>query len=348
MKTISQFAKMKKTQKGETSMSIEVYMPRLGATMKKGDLVRWLKKEGDAVKKGEVIAEIASDKLSSDIEAPDDGFLDKIVVQEGETVPVGSVLGIISESNSNSDIKSDQEIKVSMEDHQGPKTILEEKPVSNIRKIIGERMAESLRISPQGTMTTRADMTELIAFKDKLASDGKKVSFTDLFVKIAGLALEKNPLLNASIVNGKLVLYKSVNIGVGVGSEDGLYVTVIKNVEQKSLLQISSELKELILKVKEKRISIDDMTGGTFTISNLGMFDVDVITPILNPPEAAILAIGSTRKEAVVSDDDQIVVRPIVTLSLTADHAVMDGIDVMNFFRDLKEIMKMPEKFLSN
>ncbi len=112
------------------------------------------------------------------------------------------------------------------------------------------------------------------------------------------------------------------------------------------MLQISSELKELISKVKEKRLTMEDMAGGTFTISNLGMYDVDIITPIINPPEAAILAIGSTRKETVVSEDDKIVVRPMVTLSLTADHAVMDGIDVMNFFRDLKEILKMPEKFL--
>lgn len=327
-------------------MSMEVYMPRLGATMKEGTLVNWLKKEGDAVKKGESLAEISSEKLTNEIEAPDDGFLEKIIVQEGETVPVATVIGIISESNSNTNHHTAQNTENKTENQQGPKIILEAKPLSSLRKVIGERMAESLRISPQGTMTTRADMTELILLKDELAKLGNKVTYTDIFVKLVGLALEKYPLLNSSIEDGKLVLYKSVNIGVGVGSEDGLFVPVIKNVEQKSLLQISQEIKDMALKIKEKSITSDDMTGGTFTISNLGMFDVDFITPIINPPEAAILAIGTTRKEPVVLEDDRIVVRPMTTLSLTADHAVMDGIPAVTFLSTIKDIMKNPKEII--
>ena len=328
-------------------MSIEVYMPRLGATMKDGTLTRWLKKEGDSVQKGEPIAEITSEKLTNEIEAPEDGFLDKIIIQEGETVPVATVLAVISsEAKGSLEPQSCREEEIKTEDIQGPKTVLEAKPLSSLRKVIGERMAESLLHSPQGTMTTRADMTELIALKDELAIIGKKVTYTDMFVKIVGLSLEKNPLLNSSIEDGKLILYKSINIGVGVGIEDGLLVPVIKNVEQKSLLQISQELKELAVKVKEKRITSDEMTGGTFTISNLGMFDVDIITPIINPPEAAILAIGATRKEVTVLEDDSIVVRPITTLSLTADHAVIDGIPAVTFLSTIKDIMKNPHEFL--
>lgn len=328
-------------------MSIEVYMPRLGATMKEGTLVNWFKKEGDTVKKGESLAEISSEKLTSEIEASADGYMDKIIVQEGETVPVATVIGIISESNSNTNHHTAQHTEIKIEDQQGPKTILESKPVSSLRKVIGERMSESLRISPQGTMTTRADMTELILLKDELAELGKKVTYTDIFVKLVGVALEKNPLLNASMEDGKLVLYKSVNIGVGVGSEDGLFVPVIKNVEQKSLMQISQEIKDMALKIKEKRITSDEMTGGTFTISNLGMFDVDIITPIINPPEAAILAIGTTRKEPVALEDDRIVVRPMTTLSLTADHAVMDGIPAVTFLSTIKDLMKNPKEIIN-
>jgi pyruvate dehydrogenase E2 component (dihydrolipoamide acetyltransferase) len=327
-------------------MKIEVYMPRLGATMKEGTLENWLKSEGDAVKKGEPLVEITSEKLTNEIEAPAAGFLEKIIVQEGDTVPTGTIIGIISEENSNLNNQSEQKIENKKEDQQGPKTVLEAKPLSSLRKVIGERMAESIRISPQGTMTTRADMTELIGLKDELSAAGKKVTYTDMFVKVVGLALEKNKLLNSSIEEGKLVLYKSVNIGVGVGSEDGLFVPVIKNVEQKSLIQISQELKEMALKIKEKRATADDMTGGTFTISNLGVYDVDVITPIINPPEAAILAIGTTRKETVVLEDDSIVVRPMTTLSLTVDHCVMDGIPAVAFLSTIKEIMKSPKEFI--
>lgn len=329
-------------------MSIEIYMPRLGATMKDGTLTRWLKTEGDSVQKGESIAEITSEKLTNEIEAPETGFLDKIIIQEGETVPVATVLAVISsEVRGSSEPQPGREEEIKTEYTLGLKTVLEVKPLSSLRKVIGERMAESLMNSPQGTMTTRADMTELMALKDQLTAIGKKVTYTDMFVKIVGLALEKNTLLNSSIESGKLILYKSINIGVGVGFEDGLLVPVIKNVEQKSLLQISQELKELSVKVKEKRITSDEMTGGTFTISNLGMFDVDIITPIINPPEAAILAIGATRKEVTVLDDESIVVRPMTTLSLTADHAVMDGIPAVTFLSTIKDIMKNPHEFLN-
>ncbi|MCG8484483.1 MAG: 2-oxo acid dehydrogenase subunit E2 [Clostridia bacterium] len=330
-------------------MSMDVHMPRLGMSMKEGNLVRWIKKEGEAVKKGEPLAEIASEKITNEIEAPADGFLNKIIVLEGETVAVGAVVATLSESAASSSApETQQENKVEEAVSKGPKTVLEEKPLSGLRRTIGERMSQSLKRSPQGTMTTRADMTELAALKADYADGGIKISYTDMLVKIVGIALEKNPVLNSSIVDGKQVFYKSVNIGVGVGTEDGLFVPVVKNVEEKDLLQISQELKEFSLKVKEKRIQPEDMSGSTFTISNLGMFDVDIVTPIINPPEAAILAVGATRKEVVVLEDDSTAVRPLTTLSLTADHAVMDGIPAVTFLSNIKEIMRNPQEFLGN
>ncbi|MCQ1529323.1 dihydrolipoamide acetyltransferase family protein [Lutispora saccharofermentans] len=322
-------------------MAVEVNMPRLGMTMKEGTLVKWLKREGDHVKKGESLAEITSEKITNEIEAPSDGILDKILVGENETVDVGVVVAYIAESSGERSTVQGEAVGNGKEQQEakGPKTILEEKPLSGLRKVIGERMAESLRRSPQGTMTTRADVTQIIALKNDYAEQGHKVTVTDIFVKIVGLALEKNPVLNASIEDNKLIFYKSVNIGVGVGTEEGLFVPVIKNVETKSVLDISRELKALAKKIKDKSINSDDMTGGTFTISNLGMFDVDIVTPIINPPEAAILAIGTTRKEVVVSEDGTMAVRPITTLSLTADHAVMDGLPAVRFLTSIKEIM---------
>jgi pyruvate dehydrogenase E2 component (dihydrolipoamide acetyltransferase) len=329
-------------------MADKVHMPRLGMTMEEGTLMKWLKQEGDYVKKGEPLAEIASEKITNEIEAPSNGILDKIVISEGETVPVGTVVAYLAESLTERDKVQEKAAQiVKQEEIKGPKTVLEVKPLSGLRKIIGERMAESLRRSPQGTMTTRADVTEIIALKNEYAAQGYKVTFTDMFVKIVGLALEKNPILNSSIEDGKLILYKSVNIGVGVGTEEGLFVPVIKNVEEKSILDISRELKDLVQKINDKKITPDEMVGGTFTISNLGMFSVDVVTPIINPPEAAILAIGATRKEVVVMEDGTTAVRPLTTLSLTADHAVMDGIPAVKFLATINEIMTKPHEFLS-
>lgn len=328
-------------------MAVEVNMPRLGMTMKEGKLVRWLRKEGDYVEAGEGLAEITSEKITNEIEAPSSGVLDKILVQEDETVPVGTVVAYLAEASGKRSTVQEKSAEPEIKrETEGPKIVLEEKPISGLRKVIGERMAESLRRSPQGTMTTRADMTGLIAMKNEYAAQGHKVTFTDIFVKVVGLALEKNPVLNSSIEEGRLIFYKSVNIGVGVGTEEGLFVPVIKNVETKGVMDISRELKELSNKIKDKSISPDDMTGGTFTISNLGMFDVDIITPIINPPEAAILAIGATRREAVALEDESIGIRPITTLSLTADHAVMDGLPAVKFLGDIKEIMGDPHKYL--
>lgn len=331
-------------------MSVEVFMPKLGMTMKEGLITNWLKKEGDAVAKDEPVLEIETEKISAAVEAPASGILEKIYFPKGETVPIGAVLALIGEKAGETAPSGEKADGAPAFEAPGPekdgKIIKEVIPLGGIRKVIGERMTESLRKSPQGTMTARADMTGLIALKERYAEQGHKVTFTDLFVKIIGLALESNPIVNSSIEDGKLYVYQSVNIGVGVGTENGLFVPVIRNAEKKSVLEISGELKELSRKIKENRISADDMAGGTFTISNMGMFDVDIVTPIINPPEAAIMAIGATRREAVAEEDGTIGIRPLTTLSLTADHAVMDGLPAVRFIAAIKEIMKNPGPYL--
>lgn len=329
-------------------MSLEVYMPKFGMTMKEGKIVNWFKKEGDDVEKGEPILEVETEKIVNTVDAQVSGKLEKILYPEGETVSIGIVIAYIDVQLSESipAIQKEEKSDTDLIAEDPVKIIREIKPLSGLRKIIGERMAESLRRSPQGTMTTRADMTELIALKDYYKSQGHKVTFTDMFVKIVALAFQSNPIINSAIEDGKLVIYQSANIGVAVGTEGGLLVPVIKNAEKKSILEISREVKEMSKKIKENHIKTEDMTGGTFTISNLGMFDVDIITPIINPPEAAILAIGTTHKEVVVLEDGATCVKPLTTLSLTADHAIMDGLPAVKFLASIKEIMKNPREYL--
>lgn len=222
------------------------------------------------------------------------------------------------------------------------KEILNEIKLSGIRRMIANKMEESLRKAPQATITTKADMSNLIALKRKYLDNGVKLTYTDLFVKVTELALKHNPELNSSLQDGKIIQYKSINIGVAVGTDKALFVPVIKNVQNKSLLEISKELKEMIQKINEQKITADELTGGTFTISNMGMFRVDVMTPIINIPEAAILSIGTIRKELIVENDETIKIKPMTTLSLTLDHAVIDGLPAARFLETYLQIMDNP------
>lgn len=227
------------------------------------------------------------------------------------------------------------------------KEILKETKLTGIRRIIANKMEESLRKSPQATITTKADMSGLIALRKTYLDQGLDLSYTDLFVKVTESALKLNPDLNSSLQEGKIIQYKSINIGVAVGTDKALFVPVIKNVQDKSLLEVSKELKEMIQKIKEQRISVEELTGGTFTISNMGMFRVDVMTPIINVPEAAIMSIGTIRKELIVEDDETIKIKPMTTLSLTLDHAVIDGLPAARFLETYIKIMENPQDYFS-
>lgn len=220
-------------------------------------------------------------------------------------------------------------------------------PLKGTRKIIGRRMRESLDRSPQGTAMVKADMSALIRFREMLKERGENISFVELFVKAAGLALEENPILNSSLQDNEIIVYQSINIAIAVFIDDTLFVPVIPDVQRKSLREISSEVKDIISKLKEKRYNEVLMSGSTFTVNNMGMLEIDGFTPFINPPEAAILGIGKTRKEVVVDEtDDSIVIKPMTTLSLTNDHAVVDGVPVANFLASLKKFINNPEKFL--
>lgn len=227
------------------------------------------------------------------------------------------------------------------------KEILKEFRLSGIRRMIANKMEESLRKAPQATITTKADMSNLIALRKKYLDQGVKLTYTDLFVKVTALALILNPDLNSSLQDGKIIQYKSINIGVAVGTDKALFVPVIKNVQDKSLLEISKELTEMIQKINEQKITADELTGGTFTISNMGMFKVDVMTPIINIPEAAILSIGTIRKELIVENDETIKIKPMTTLSLTLDHAVIDGLPAARFLETYLHIMENPLNYFS-
>lgn len=229
-----------------------------------------------------------------------------------------------------------------LERDEAGRIILQKVRYSGVRKIIGSNMRQSMDNSPQATITTQADMTAVETVKRRFGEQGIHVTFTDILLKLIGQALIECPAVNAALLEGKqIVQYGSANIGVAVGTDHGLYVPVIRDVQDKSIPAISAELKDCVKNIREGNILPEYFSGGTFSVSNLGMFGIDVMTPITNAPEAAILCLGAVRKQYVIVED-QPVIRPMIWLSLTLDHAVMDGMDGAKFLQTVKRMIEEP------
>lgn len=227
-----------------------------------------------------------------------------------------------------------------------PVTTGETIPVSNIRRLIAQRMAESAHTAAAVTLTTEVDATALVALREQLktafAGRGYPLpSYNDLFAKLTAIALQEHPFLNARWQENEIVLSKEVHIGIAVDTPDGLIVPVVRNVHEQSLRRIAEQSKALIEKAQARKLSADALQGGTFTITNLGMYNIDAFTPIINPPQCAILGIGRIVKKPVVVDD-QIVVRQMVALSLTFDHRVVDGAPAARFLDAVRQLVEAP------
>lgn len=217
-------------------------------------------------------------------------------------------------------------------------------PMSQMRKVIAKRMHESWSGSPSVTFNMKADVTELKNLKNQLSTE-EKITYTDLLVKIVAKALIEFPYMNSSIDGNEIILRDYANVGVAVALKEGLVVPVVKLADSKGLKEISSEVKELADKARNNELSEEDYTGGTFTITNLGMFGMESFTPIINPPEVAILGVNSIIETPIV-EDGVITIKPMMNLSLTADHRVVDGAVGAQFLARVKEYIEKPGKLL--
>ena len=214
------------------------------------------------------------------------------------------------------------------------------KPMSAMRKIIASRMSASQETSATVNYNQRVDTTSMKQLREELKSTAK-ITYTDILVKILARALLEFPLLNSSIVGTDIVTRNYVNIGVAVALPDGLIVPVVKFANKKDLGAISSEIKALAEKARTNELETDEITGGTFTITNIGMFGMESFTPIINQPEVAILGINTIIDTPMVVDG-QVVIKPMMNLSLTADHRVVDGSVAAAFVARLKELIEKP------
>jgi pyruvate dehydrogenase E2 component (dihydrolipoamide acetyltransferase) len=227
-------------------------------------------------------------------------------------------------------------------------------PLSGIRRMTAARMAESAHTAAPVTLTTEADATELVRLRsnivtDMAGSDLAVPAYTDLLIRLVALALLENPALNASLENDRIVLHAAVHVGIAVDTERGLLVPVVRDAHAKSVQQIASASAQLIAQARAGKSAPDDLGGGTFTITNLGMYDIDAFTPIINLPECAILGVGRIVARPVVIDEqaETIAVRKMMALSLSFDHRVVDGAPAARFLKRVKQFVEHPYAWLT-
>ncbi|MDH5447411.1 MAG: 2-oxo acid dehydrogenase subunit E2 [Candidatus Bathyarchaeota archaeon] len=207
-------------------------------------------------------------------------------------------------------------------------------PLTGIRRTTAERVASSFQTAPHSFIIMDVDMTEAVKLQEKTQS-----SYTAILVYAVAKALREHPTVNSTLIDGKIQVYEDINIGVAVSTDKGLVVPIIGNADKKQLAKTSSELEELAEKARRGKLSKEQLTGGTFTVTNLGMYGVKTFLPIINPPEAAILAAGCTVEKPVAAGKE-IVVKPVMTLTLAYDHRIIDGAPASIFLRKIKEIIE--------
>lgn len=223
-------------------------------------------------------------------------------------------------------------------------------PITNVRRTIAERMAASAQTAAAVTLTTEADATELVRLRDQLKNDAAQPvpTYNDVLAKLVAQALTEHPALNAHLEGDTILQATAISIGIAVDTERGLLVPVLHDVQSKSLRQIAAESAALIDKARNGRVTVDELRGGTFTITNLGMYDIDAFTPIINLPECAILGVGRIVPKQVVVDAEagRLAIRHMAFLSLTFDHRLVDGAPAARFLQRVKQYVEKPYLWL--
>jgi pyruvate dehydrogenase E2 component (dihydrolipoamide acetyltransferase) len=221
----------------------------------------------------------------------------------------------------------------------------EEVPLTAVRRVTARRLTESVTTAPHFYLTSVVDVGALLAFRKQInaeaAESGVKVSVTDLLIRACAVTLRRHPQVNSSWGGDKIIRRGRVNVGLAVALDDGLIVPVVRDADRKTLTEIATEAHDLAARAREGKLGLDEFSGGTFTISNLGMFGIDHFTAVINPPEAAILAVGAAVEEPVLRDG-QLTSRTTMKLTLSIDHRVLDGATGAAFARDLKQTLEAP------
>ncbi|WP_174550598.1 dihydrolipoamide acetyltransferase family protein [Nocardia vermiculata] len=431
----------------------EITMPRLSDTMEDGVVDNWLKQVGDTVTRGEVIAEIETDKALMELEAYDDGVLEQIIVEPGVRVPIGEPIAIVGDGSgaaatagpgsgsaaapsptapdttaarlgddtapsvpggqspesaaagtrtkssplarkiarelgidiatitgtgpggrvTRRDVESAHETGASASTAPAPPATpvpaspaapapatgpaqpatgeYDEVPLTTIQRVSATRLTESKQQAPHIYLTSAIDVTELFTFRaqvnETLAAAGTgKVSVNDLLVKAVAVALRADPAVNVSFAGDTARRHHGVHLGIAVATPAGLLVPVVRDADRKSVSAIAAQTRELAERARDRKLRSEEMSGATFTISNLGMYGIEHFTAVINPPEGAILAVGAATDELRL-DDDRVVSRKILRVTMSADHRVIDGAVAAQFLARLKDLIEHPLRIVT-
>ncbi|MFS8365896.1 pyruvate dehydrogenase complex dihydrolipoamide acetyltransferase [Acetobacter oryzifermentans] len=410
-------------------MATEILMPALSPTMTEGKLARWLKKEGDAVNSGDVLAEIETDKATMEVEAIEEGILGRILVQEGtEGVAVNTPIAILVEEGEavpdNIDtpnnvasaapatasqpatasapiatqaapaqradkpvgrvvasplarrIARQKNIDLAALKGTGPNGRIVKRdveaalnkapdagqvasaptasggsravPHTTMRKVIARRLSESKSTIPHFYVSIDVELDALLALRSQLnamspaeGADAFKLSVNDMLIKASAVALKQVPEVNASYTEDAMILHEDADISVAVSLDDGLITPIVKQADRKSLKDISQEAKDLISRARTGKLKPEEFQGGTFSISNMGMYGVKDFAAIVNPPQAAILAIAAGKKQAVVKGNE-LAIATVMTVTLSVDHRVVDGAAAARWLSAFRAAVESP------
>jgi len=412
-------------------MATKVFMEALSPTMEEGRLAKWLKNEGDAVKAGDVLAEVETDKAIMELVARGDGLLRKRLIPEGATAPVSSLIGVIGTKDEDISalvagaggaaqvvavpaaaahvpsavslppasphvpsspvvtpaatggrslasplarriageqgldlagvqgsgpngriIKRDIEAAASVS--RQPSTVsralavagaeYSDVALTQIRKTIAKRLGESIGPIPTFYLTAEFDLERAAEMRSAMAAMGDeyKVSFNDIILKATATALAQHPEVNAHWLGDRIRYWNAVHLGMAVATDDGLIVPVIFNAEQKRLSEISAESKVLAKRARERKLKPEEFTGSTFSVSNLGMMQIEQFTAIINPPECGILAIGAIEDKPVRGEDGSVSFRKKLRVTMSCDHRAVDGAVGARFLQTLRKMIENP------
>ena len=413
-------------------MISEVVMPQMGADMEEGTIIRWLKQEGDAVERGEIIAEIETDKANVEIESFESGVFRKALAGEGDTVDVGTIIAIVAAPDDDisqyegmtvaakpstaqqggappAEAEPSAETKPKLKEEAPPRPakaaradgrvraspvarkLAEQKGLdlaqvqgtgpdgrivrrdveaaaerpaagaptpapaatevvgmSRMRQTIARRMSQSKREAPHYYITMEIDMTEAQRARGQLKEvfqEEYRISVNDLIVKATAMALARHPMFNSWFVEGEIRRHEAINVCVAIALEDGLIAPAILDCGGKSLAQIAEASRSLAERAKSGSLKPDEYSGGTFTVSNLGMFGVETLIAIIQPPQSAILGVGAVR-EVPVAREGVVAIAERMQVALSADHRVTDGAQGAQFLNEIRRLLENPAALL--
>ena len=352
---------------------MDVLVPVLGESVVEATVSKWIKKQGEFVEVDDPIVELETDKVTLEVPAVTSGILDNLTVSEGDTVEVGALLGIIiageksdetpAPAPKQEDNKIDEQVsvpeKVESKISSNKSDVIEEAvnknleervPMSRLRQAIARRLKEAQNTAAMLTTYNEVDMSALMEMRNNYQDsfekkNGVRLGYMSFFVKASIDALSQFPAVNAEIDNNDIIYKNYYNIGVAVGTSQGLVVPVLKNADKMSFGETEIAIADFGKKAKDGSLGISDMAGGTFTISNGGVYGSLMSSPILNPPQSGILGMHKIQKRPVAIGDN-IEIRPMMYLALSYDHRIIDGREAVSFLVRIKEIIEDPRRLV--